>query len=138
MCQVPVKRGKICGTHTINGSLYCNRHESKQKSSVSSSQSIPNSKEVKKLMRVMEGMIDVMTQHMPMHMPMHMPSPVKIPIPTEFPKDIELSKECSTCLETEHRLVLSCRHVVCKSCISKITICPICRQQIQLNLVKSL
>ena len=60
------------------------------------------------------------------------------PPPTDFPKDIKLAEECQICLEKPLRLVLGCRHVVCSQCISKIKTCPICRQEIQISLVKSL
>ena len=60
------------------------------------------------------------------------------PAPTlVFPKNIEISDECSICLETDSRLVLGCRHTVCVPCIQKIKTCPICRHEIQLDLVKS-
>jgi hypothetical protein len=58
--------------------------------------------------------------------------------PIVFPKDIELAKECSVCIETESMLVLGCRHVVCTQCISKIDKCPVCRQELRIDLVKSI
>ena len=54
-----------------------------------------------------------------------------------FPKNIEIADECPICLGTAFRLVLGCRHTVCTPCIQKIKICPICRHEIQLDLVKS-
>ena len=60
------------------------------------------------------------------------PTPILV-----FPKNIEIASECSICIQTDSRLVLGCRHTVCVSCIQKIKTCPICRHEIQLDLVKS-
>ena len=65
-------------------------------------------------------------------------TPIVLPTPIVFPKDIELAKECSVCIETESMLVLGCRHVVCTQCISKIDKCPVCRQELRIDLVKSI
>ena len=58
--------------------------------------------------------------------------------PTVFPKAIPPEKECSICFSTESRVILGCQHTVCTTCVRKINTCPICRHDIQFDLVRSL
>ena len=56
----------------------------------------------------------------------------------EFPKDLVInSEECPVCDENSD-LILPCRHIICKKCYHslQVKICPICRYDIDENLVR--
>lgn len=59
-------------------------------------------------------------------------------IEDEFPKDLVIdSDECPVC-EEKSDLILPCRHIICKRCyhLLQAKICPICRYDIDENLVR--
>jgi hypothetical protein len=60
------------------------------------------------------------------------------PVPDSFPLEIEPDTECSICQECSDLLSLGCRHIVCNSCIRKLSqkICPQCREPITMRLVR--
>ena len=54
----------------------------------------------------------------------------------KFPTDVVLSLECSICYTKQHLCILGCRHTICKLCLPQLSVCALCRKNIDQGLIK--
>lgn len=77
-------------------------------------------------------------QRLVFHQEIITPTPPQKFVFENFPEDIQISNECSVCVDSVNLLICGCRHVICTGCINRLLeeTCPVCRKCIDKDLIK--